>query len=51
MFVGVQVSADRSGGSDSTDATGSYVITDQYEWTGTITPSKEDWVCGPADTQ
>ncbi|MHC4656881.1 MAG: carboxypeptidase-like regulatory domain-containing protein [Planctomycetota bacterium] len=39
----VTVSADNSGGSDTTDATGFYEITVPYDWSGTISVSKTGW--------
>jgi outer membrane protein assembly factor BamB len=46
--VGVLVSAGDGGGSDTTDATGYYEVTVPYNWSGTVTPSKEDWGFTPA---
>jgi outer membrane protein assembly factor BamB len=46
-IVGVAVSADNGGGSDTTDATGYYQVTVPYGWSGTVTPVKEGWHIDP----
>ncbi|MHC4643546.1 MAG: carboxypeptidase-like regulatory domain-containing protein, partial [Planctomycetota bacterium] len=45
---GVSVSADNSGGSDTTDATGYYEVSVPYNWSGTLTPAKTGWGFNPA---
>ncbi len=44
---GVFVEADNSGGSDTTDANGYYEFTVTYEWSGTVTLSKEGYSFDP----
>ncbi|MHC4346861.1 MAG: carboxypeptidase-like regulatory domain-containing protein, partial [Planctomycetota bacterium] len=46
--VGVAVSADNGGGSDTTDATGYYEITVPHGWSGAVTPVKAGWDISPA---
>ena len=41
--VGVSVSADNGGGSDTTDAIGYYEIIVPYDWTGDVSVSKAGW--------
>ncbi|MHC4343427.1 MAG: hypothetical protein ACYSUP_01930, partial [Planctomycetota bacterium] len=45
--VGVTVSADAGGGSDTTDAAGYYEITVPYNWSGMATPDKAAWGFDP----
>ncbi|MHC4397372.1 MAG: right-handed parallel beta-helix repeat-containing protein, partial [Planctomycetota bacterium] len=45
---GVLVSADNSGGSDTTDPNGYYEVAVPYDWSGTLTPAKTGWGFNPA---
>ncbi len=47
---GIEVSADNSGGSDTTDANGDYVLTINENWSGTVTPTKSGYTFEPAST-
>lgn len=44
---GVAVDADNGGGSDVTDANGQYSLTVDYDWSGTVTPTKTDYTFNP----
>ena len=45
---GVLVSADNDGGSDTTDSEGYYELLVPDGWSGTVTPSRNDWKFNPA---
>jgi hypothetical protein len=47
--AGVSVDADGGGGSDTTDPNGEYSLTVNYDWSGTVTPTKTDYTFAPAD--
>ena len=46
---GVSVDADGGGGSDVTDPNGEYSVTVNYDWSGTVTPTKTDYTFAPTD--
>jgi len=47
--VGVSVDADNGGGSDTTDPNGEYSLTVNYDWSGTVTPTKTGYTFAPTD--
>jgi hypothetical protein len=47
--VGVSVDADNGGGSDTTDPNGEYSLTVDYDWSGTVTPTKTGYTFAPTD--
>ena len=47
-LAGVEVSASDSGGTDTTDTSGNYIIAVPYNWSGTVTPSLPGFDFTPA---
>jgi len=45
---GVSVSADNGGGTDTTDSSGFYSLTVPYNWSGSVTPSKNGYTFNPS---
>jgi len=43
----VEVVASNSGGSDATDPNGYYELHVQYNWSGSVTPARENYACNP----
>ncbi len=48
---GVVVSANNGGGSDTTDVSGQYRFHVPYNWSGTVTPSKAEWLFSPSSRE
>jgi hypothetical protein len=48
-IAGVLVSASSGGNSDITDNNGNYEVWVDYNWSGTVTPSKANYTSNPAD--
>jgi hypothetical protein len=48
--AGVSVDANNAGGSDITDVNGQYSLSVNYDWSGTVTPTRADYNFAPTNT-